>query len=123
MKKIVYAIVAFVMIAMSGTAHADVLNLGGNYSQIALIERLVQSGHAYEVNGNVYFSVASVLQMENGYIHPNLNLDNPIDSECRLNGLKSVEADINIAMNNSFGFGGINSSIIIRKGHKNGSRN
>ena len=36
MKKIVYAIVAFVMIAMSGTAHADVvLNLGGNYSQIA----------------------------------------------------------------------------------------
>ncbi len=31
--------------------------------QIALIERLVKSGHAYEVNGNVYFSVKSF----NGY--------------------------------------------------------
>ena len=27
--------------------------------QIALVERLVKSGHAYEVNGNVYFSVKS----------------------------------------------------------------
>ncbi len=80
------------------------------------------TGHCLYSAG-IIETIASVLQMENGYIHPNLNLDNPIDSECRLNGLKSVEADINIAMNNSFGFGGINSSIIIRKGHKNGSRN
>jgi len=27
--------------------------------QIALVENLVKSGHAYEVNGNVYFSVES----------------------------------------------------------------
>ncbi|MEI7934256.1 MAG: cysteine--tRNA ligase [Chlorobiaceae bacterium] len=38
-------------IAPAATAHIP--------EQIALIERLMKSGHAYEVNGNVYFSVKS----------------------------------------------------------------
>jgi cysteinyl-tRNA synthetase len=38
-------------IAPAATAHIP--------EQIALIERLVKSGHAYEANGNVYFSVES----------------------------------------------------------------
>ncbi len=38
-------------IAPAATAHIP--------EQIALIERLIKSGHAYEINGNVYFSVAS----------------------------------------------------------------
>ena len=38
-------------IAPAATAHIP--------EQIALVERLVNSGHAYEVNGNVYFSVES----------------------------------------------------------------
>jgi cysteinyl-tRNA synthetase len=38
-------------IAPAATAHIP--------EQIALIERLVETGHAYEVNGNVYFSVES----------------------------------------------------------------
>jgi cysteinyl-tRNA synthetase len=38
-------------IAPAATAHIP--------EQIALIERLVRTGHAYEVNGNVYFSVES----------------------------------------------------------------
>ena len=42
-------------IAPAATAHIP--------EQIALIERLMKTGHAYEVNGNVYFSVESF----NGY--------------------------------------------------------
>ncbi len=38
-------------IAPAATAHIP--------EQIALVERLIKTGHAYEVNGNVYFSVAS----------------------------------------------------------------
>jgi malonyl-ACP decarboxylase len=54
--------------------------------------------------------------MQEGFVHPNANLENPIDRECRLVGSTAVRTGIDISMSNSFGFGGINSSIILKKG-------
>lgn len=59
-------------------------------------------------------AVAVAVQMKGGFVHPNLNLENPIDTECRFCPNHAVRADLNISMSNSFGFGGINTSIILK---------
>ncbi|MEO8963659.1 MAG: beta-ketoacyl synthase N-terminal-like domain-containing protein [Gammaproteobacteria bacterium] len=60
-------------------------------------------------------AIATVVQLQEQMVHPNLNLDNPIDKDCRFAGGQSVNATINTALNNSFGFGGINTSIVLTR--------
>lgn len=54
--------------------------------------------------------------MQGGFVHANLNLENPIDQECRFVAQHSEVATIKAAMSNSFGFGGINTSLIFTRG-------
>jgi malonyl-ACP decarboxylase len=60
--------------------------------------------------------IATIIQMKEGFIHPNLNLEHPIDDECKFSRHQSIETSIHTAVNNSFGFGGINTSVIFKKG-------
>lgn len=53
--------------------------------------------------------------MKEGFIHPNLNLENLIDLECRFSKGTAVEANNRTSLSNSFGFGGINTSIILKR--------
>jgi len=60
--------------------------------------------------------VYSMLMMENSFIAPNINFENPDEDSAKLNIVKSaIEKDIVVFLSNSFGFGGTNSSLIIRK--------
>jgi 3-oxoacyl-[acyl-carrier-protein] synthase-1 len=60
--------------------------------------------------------VYSVLMMQNGFVAPNINFENPDEDSAKLNIAKmTVEKDIVVFLSNSFGFGGTNSSLIIRK--------
>jgi 3-oxoacyl-[acyl-carrier-protein] synthase II len=61
-------------------------------------------------------SVATVLALKNNKIPPTINLTNP-DPECDLNysPLKPTDKKIGIAINNTFGFGGHNASILFKK--------
>ena len=61
-------------------------------------------------------TVASILQMNNGKLHPSINIDE-LDPEIDLdvcNG-KAVEHDVRIFMKNSFGFGGINAVSLFKR--------
>ncbi|MBI4652468.1 beta-ketoacyl-ACP synthase [Candidatus Desantisbacteria bacterium] len=71
-------------------------------------------GHCLYSAG-VVEAIAVIIQIRDRFVHPNINLDNPIDDECRFNRAISTQADINIAMSNSFGFGGINTSILLKR--------
>jgi 3-oxoacyl-[acyl-carrier-protein] synthase-1 len=62
--------------------------------------------------------IYTLLMMENGFIAPNINVEE-VDPEClgiRIVKNEAITTDIQIALSNSFGFGGINTCIILRKG-------
>ena len=80
------------------------------------------TGHCL-FSAGIVEAISTILQLNQSFIHPNINLDNPIDKECNFAGKKSNNENIYWAMSNSFGFGGINSSIIFKKGDKNESWN
>ncbi|HOV85958.1 MAG TPA: beta-ketoacyl-[acyl-carrier-protein] synthase family protein [Syntrophobacteraceae bacterium] len=70
-------------------------------------------GHTLE-SAAVVETVAAVLQMRAGRLHPSINIDRldpEIDLDVCANG--SVEHPVRCLLNNSFGFGGINSASII----------
>src|SRR5580692_8107503 len=58
----------------------------------------------------------SVLALVNQQIPPTMNLEN-VDPECRLDYVpnKAIDHSFDIALSNSFGFGGINATLIMRR--------
>ena len=59
--------------------------------------------------------IYSMLMMQNGFVAPNINFENPDEDSAKLNIAKTVVAkDIIVFLSNSFGFGGTNSSLIIK---------
>jgi malonyl-ACP decarboxylase len=72
------------------------------------------TGHCLFAAG-VVETIAAIIQMQGGFIHPNLNLENPIDPDFLFAGKTATAASLNTVMSNSFGFGGINTSIILRR--------
>jgi 3-oxoacyl-[acyl-carrier-protein] synthase II len=61
-------------------------------------------------------AAATVMALERGMLPPTINLDTP-DPECDLDYVpnKPRKADVNVAISNSFGFGGHNATLVIRK--------
>ena len=60
--------------------------------------------------------VYSMLMMKNSFVAPNINFETPDEDSARLNiAKKTIETKINVFLSNSFGFGGTNSSLIIKK--------
>lgn len=60
-------------------------------------------------------TIASVLQINNKFIHKNMNLINEINKNVNLpkNIIKNIE--IENTLNNAFAFNGINTSILIKR--------
>jgi len=60
--------------------------------------------------------VYSMLMMQENFVAPNINFENPDEDSAKLNIIaKTIDKKIDVFLSNSFGFGGTNSSIIVKK--------
>src|SRR3569833_773491 len=72
-------------------------------------------GHLLGAAGSVE-AIFCLLAMRDGMVPPTINLENPnVETALDLVPLKAQKRDVNIAMSNSFGFGGTNAALILAK--------
>jgi 3-oxoacyl-[acyl-carrier-protein] synthase-1 len=107
-------------------AHATSTQQGDMYEAKAL-DRMFRGKHALisstkSMTGHECWmagaseAVYSVLMIQNHFVAPNINLENPDEYAEHLNlTAKTVDTEVNTVLSNSFGFGGTNSAIVIRK--------
>lgn len=95
---------------MESRAIADVF---GDYKP-EVTSTKAMTGHEMWMAGSSEV-IYSMLMMKNGFIAPNINFENPDEDSARLNiPAERVEKNFNMFLSNSFGFGGTNSTLIIK---------
>ncbi|WMT39217.1 beta-ketoacyl-ACP synthase II [Paenibacillus sp. D2_2] len=89
--------------------------LGDHAYKVAISSTKSMTGHLLGAAGGVE-AVICGLTIQHGMIAPTINLEHP-DPECDLDYVpnEARQADVRIAMSNSFGFGGHNATIILKK--------
>ena len=76
------------------------------------------TGHALGAAG-VNEAIYSLLMMKHGFIAPSINIDNLDEAAAGLDVVTSTrEATLNTVMSNSFGFGGSNASLVMKRFEK-----
>ena len=88
---------------------------GDHAKRLAVSSTKSQLGHTLGASGGIEMVVCSLI-MSRGTIAPTINLDNP-DPECDLDYVPKVarDAKVDVAMSNSFGFGGHNASLVLAR--------
>jgi 3-oxoacyl-[acyl-carrier-protein] synthase II len=88
---------------------------GDSAYDLAISSTKSQMGHSLGASGGIEL-VLSIMTMRMGEIPPTINLEFP-DPECDLDYTpnKSRSTSVNCVMSNSFGFGGHNASVIVKK--------
>jgi 3-oxoacyl-[acyl-carrier-protein] synthase II len=88
---------------------------GERAKKIAVNSTKSMTGHLLGAAGAIE-SVATILAIRNNKVHPTINYETP-DPECDLNYIpnKAQDWNVNVAISNTFGFGGHNASLLFRR--------
>jgi len=88
---------------------------GSHAERLAMSSTKSMTGHLLGAAGAVE-AIFSVLAVRDGVLPPTINLDHP-DEGCDLDFVahKSRDADVKVALSNSFGFGGTNGTLIVSR--------
>ncbi|MBE0431748.1 MAG: beta-ketoacyl-ACP synthase II [Dehalococcoidia bacterium] len=88
--------------------------LGDHSRKVAISSNKSMIGHLLGAAGSVE-AIFTALTIRNSIIPPTMNHDAP-DPDCDLDYVpnKAREAHVNIALSNSFGFGGVNAALVMR---------
>lgn len=89
--------------------------LGEHSKKVPISSNKSMIGHLLGAAGGVE-AIFTVLTIRDGIIPPTINYDTP-DPECALDYVPNIarKAQVNIALSNSFGFGGVNATLVFRK--------
>ncbi|MBN3526140.1 beta-ketoacyl-ACP synthase II [Paenibacillus apiarius] len=89
--------------------------LGEHAYKVAVSSTKSMTGHLLGAAGGVEAVICGLALMR-GIIPPTINLENQ-DPECDLDYVPNVprQADVKVAMSNSFGFGGHNATLVLKK--------
>jgi 3-oxoacyl-[acyl-carrier-protein] synthase II len=89
--------------------------LGNSVGNASMSSTKSAIGHLLGAAGSVE-AIFCVLAMRDGVAPPTLNLENPsVETEIDLVPLQARKREINIALSNSFGFGGTNASLVLQR--------
>jgi 3-oxoacyl-[acyl-carrier-protein] synthase II len=89
--------------------------LGNAVSKVSMSSTKSSIGHLLGAAGAVE-AIFCILAIRDGIVPPTLNLENPeVETEIDLVPLKARQREVNYALSNSFGFGGTNASLILKK--------
>ena len=89
--------------------------LGDNAGKVTMSSTKSMTGHLLGAAGAIE-AIFSILAIRDQVAPPTINLDNPaVETAVDLAPNKKVEREINVALSNSFGFGGTNASVIFGK--------
>ena len=88
---------------------------GAHATRLAVSSTKSMTGHLLGAAGGVE-AIFSILALRDGIIPPTINLDNP-DEGCDLDYVPHTarEAKLDVALSNSFGFGGTNGTLVFRR--------
>jgi 3-oxoacyl-[acyl-carrier-protein] synthase II len=88
---------------------------GDHAYKLAVSSTKSMTGHLLGAAGGIE-AVILALTLKNGVIAPTINLENP-DPECDLDYVPNAarKSDVRTGLSNSFGFGGHNATIVMRK--------
>ncbi|MFD2866306.1 beta-ketoacyl-[acyl-carrier-protein] synthase family protein [Mucilaginibacter antarcticus] len=94
---------------------------GDDFPMVNSLKSMV--GHSLSAAGSIE-TVAAVLQLKHNFVHPNLNLEDPIPEILDIIGANNlpvtkVDREINAVAKANFGFGDVNSCLIISKYNDN----
>ncbi|WP_330961907.1 beta-ketoacyl-ACP synthase I [Photobacterium sp. 53610] len=104
----------------TSTPVGDVKELGAiqelfGQNSPAISATKAMTGHALGAAG-VHEAIYSTLMLDNGFIAPSINIENLDPAAEGLDIVRETrEAELNTVMSNSFGFGGTNATLVIKK--------
>ncbi|RZI39803.1 beta-ketoacyl-[acyl-carrier-protein] synthase II, partial [Herbaspirillum sp. HC18] len=89
--------------------------LGNAASKVAMSSTKSSTGHLLGAAGAIE-AIFAILAIRDNVVPPTINLDNPsIETAIDLVPHKAKQREVNVALSNSFGFGGTNASVIVRR--------
>ena len=89
--------------------------LGNAATKTAMSSTKSSIGHLLGAAGSVE-AIFCLLAMRDGIVPPTINLENPdVTTALDLVPLKAKKREVNVALSNSFGFGGTNAALILAK--------
>lgn len=89
--------------------------LGNAASKAAMSSTKSSTGHLLGAAGAIE-AIFSILSIRDNVAPPTINLDNPsVETAIDLVPHKAKSREINVALSNSFGFGGTNASLVVRR--------
>jgi len=89
--------------------------VGDHASNVSMSSTKSMTGHLLGAAGAIE-AIFSVLAIRDGIVPPTINLDNPeVETRIDLVPNKARKRKVDIALSNSFGFGGTNASLVLRR--------